>query len=98
MKGQNFLTRYKNWVSQCRTAALDGLKGISFVPPRGSFYVTIPISHDEEEAAARLLGRDRILVHPGYFYDIAPDHLVMTFIDDPGALRGRFEKIRAVIG
>src|SRR5439155_3964982 len=55
MKGQSFLIRYKNWVSECRTAALDGLKGISFVPPRGSFYVTIPISHDEEEAAARLL-------------------------------------------
>src|SRR6266481_959162 len=37
-RGQDFLARYKAWVSQCRAAALDGLKGISFVPPRGSFY------------------------------------------------------------
>ena len=26
--------------------------------------------------ASTLLERDGILVHPGYFYDIAPDHLV----------------------
>jgi alanine-synthesizing transaminase len=95
-RGQDFLAHYKAWVSQCRAAALDGLEGISFVPPQGSFYFTIPISHDEEQAAATLLEKHRILVHPGYFYDIRPDHLVMTFIDDPGSLRTHFTKIAAV--
>jgi alanine-synthesizing transaminase len=95
-RGQDFLAGYKAWVSHCRTAALDGLEGISFVPHRGSFYFTIPISHDEEQAAATLLEKHRILVHPGYFYDIRPDHLVMTFIDDPGSLRTHFTKIAAV--
>ena len=95
-RGQDFLARYKTWVSQCRAAAIDGLKGISFVPPGGSFYFTIPIPHDEEEAAATLLERHRILVHPGYFYDIRPDHLVMTFINDPGSLRTHFAEIAAV--
>jgi aspartate/methionine/tyrosine aminotransferase len=94
-QGQDFLKRYANWVAQCRAAAMDGLKGLSFVPPRGSFYITLPIARDEEEAAATLLERDRILVHPGYFYDIPPDHLVTTFIDDPGAVRAHFERIRA---
>jgi aspartate/methionine/tyrosine aminotransferase len=83
-------------VSRCRDAALTGLKGISFTPPRGSFYFTIPIQHDEEKAAARLLEKHGILVHPGYFYDIRPDHLVMTFIDDPDALATHFAKIAEV--
>ncbi len=95
-RGVDFLKSYKSWVSQCRAAALEGLKGLSFVPPRGGFYITIPIAHDEEEAAATLLEKEGILVHPGYFYDIAPDHLVMTFIDEPSLVRGHFEKIRAV--
>jgi aspartate/methionine/tyrosine aminotransferase len=92
-QGRDFLDRYKNWVSACRDAALRGLKGISFTPPLGSFYFTIPILHDEEETAARLLEDHRILVHPGYFYDIPPDHLVMTFIDNPDSLTKHFGRI-----
>jgi alanine-synthesizing transaminase len=97
-RGQEFLKRYVQWVEQCRNRAVDGLGGISFVPPRGGFYITIPIVIDEEQAAASLLEEEGILVHPGYFYDIAPDHLVMTFIDDPGVLRNHFEKIAKRIG
>ena len=72
------------------------LNEVSFVPPAGGFYITIPIDHDEEQAAATLLANDRILVHPGYFYDITPDHLVMTFIDDPAIAGRHFEMIAAV--
>jgi aspartate/methionine/tyrosine aminotransferase len=60
--------------------------------------MTVPIAGDEEEAAAELLEKDGILVHPGYFYDIRPDHLVMTFIDDPTLVQGHFEKIARKIG
>jgi alanine-synthesizing transaminase len=95
-RGQDFLAKYRSWVSQCRSAALDGLQGIPFVKPRGGFYITIPLSGDEEQAASTLLEQDRILVHPGYFYDIRPDHLVMTFIDDPDSLHTHFAKIAAV--
>jgi alanine-synthesizing transaminase len=95
-RGQAFLGQYKSWISQCRAAAVEGLTGVSFVPPKGGFYVTIPIGHDEETAAAALLEKDRILVHPGYFYDIKADHLVMTFIDEPDSVRGHFEKIATV--
>ena len=74
--------------------SLEGLTGLSFLPPpRGGFYITLRIQKDEEQAASALLERDGILVHPGYFYDISPDHLVMTFIDEPEAVRGHFEKI-----
>jgi len=92
-RGQQFLKQYVRWIERCRDQAVEGLKGISFVQPRGGFYITVPIGTDEERAAASLLEDEGILVHPGYFYDIVPDHLVMTFIDDPAALRGHFEKI-----
>jgi aspartate/methionine/tyrosine aminotransferase len=92
-RGREFLKRYHQWIVDCRTAAVAGLKGIQFVQPRGGFYVTIPIHRDEEEAAATLLQRERILIHPGYFYDIEPDHLVMTFVEDPHTIKGHFEKI-----
>jgi alanine-synthesizing transaminase len=95
--GQDFLTRYKAWVSKCRDEALNGLKGISFTAPQGSFYVTIRIPFDEEETAVRLLEKQHILVHPGYFYDISPEHLVMTFIDNLESLSNHFAKIAEVI-
>jgi alanine-synthesizing transaminase len=95
-RGQDFLAQYRNWVFRCRSAALQGLQGIPFVKPRGGFYITVPLSHDEEQAAATLLEQDRILIHPGYFYDIRPDHLVMTFIDDPDSLHTHFAKIAKI--
>ncbi len=55
--------------------------------PSGGFYVTLRLPNDEEQSALTLLRDKRILVHPGYFYDIAPNHLVMTFIQDPASLR-----------
>ena len=92
-RGRGFLANYKTWIASCRTAALDGLKGCTFVEPRGGFYVTLPIPNDEEEASARLLRESHILTHPGYFYDIQPDHLVMTFIHDPSELTDAFKVI-----
>jgi hypothetical protein len=95
-RGGAFLNEYKDWVRGCRAAAVEALKGANFTHPRGGFYITVPTGRDEEEAAASLLKNDGILVHPGYFYDIAPDHLVMTFIDEPQLVREHFEKIAAV--
>ena len=92
-QGGPFLSAYRNWILKCRTAAVDGLQGLSFVPPRGGFYITLRVDRDEEQLAADLLERDRILVHPGYFYDIMPDHLVMTFIEEPHMVHEHFERI-----
>jgi alanine-synthesizing transaminase len=93
-RGSDFRKGYATWITECRNAAIEGLEGIPFVPPRGGFYITVPIAHDEDNTAARLLEQDGILAHPGYFYDIAPNHLVMTFIDDPAQVRGHFERVR----
>ncbi|MBI4473636.1 MAG: pyridoxal phosphate-dependent aminotransferase [Acidobacteria bacterium] len=96
-RGQDFLKRCREWITLCHDEALKGLAGAAFVPPKGGFYVTVRINKDEEEATATLLQRDGILVHPGYFYDIKPDHLVMTFVDEPAAARAHFETIRGVV-
>src|SRR5215831_9985233 len=95
LQGKDFLEQHKQWVFRCRKAAVEGLAGLSFAPPRGGFYITLRTARDEEQIASTLLERESILVHPGYFYDISPDHLVMTFIDEPESVRGHFEKIRA---
>ena len=96
-RGAEFLDSYKAWVGRCRAAAVEGLRGTKFVEPRGGFYITLSIAHDEEEAASTLLSKYGILVHPGYFYEIAPDHLVMTFIEEPEKIKGHFERIAASV-
>jgi aspartate/methionine/tyrosine aminotransferase len=53
----------------------------------------VRLSSEEEQAALKLLRNDSILVHPGYFYDIPPNHLVMTFIQDPANLRKAYGAI-----
>ena len=92
-RGAAFLNEYKEWVSQCRKASLEELRGSSFVEPEGGFYVTLGIDQDEDAAAGRLLQESSILVHPGFFYDIPPDHLVMTYIHEPGIVRQSFARI-----
>ena len=92
-QGQGFVSRYRQWITDCRNAAVESLAGCDFVAPAGGFYVTLRLRHEEEQAALRLLGESQILVHPGYFYDITPDHLVMTFIQSPENVRKAFAAI-----
>ena len=92
-RGRSFLENYIQWIAQCRNIAVDRLSGCKFSAPEGGFYVTLRLSRDEEQAALHLLRENHILVHPGYFYDIAPDHLVMTFVQEHNALREAFTAI-----
>jgi aspartate/methionine/tyrosine aminotransferase len=91
--GQGFLSDYRKWIAACRRAAVTALAGCTFVEPRGGFYITLSIPGDEDKAAAQLLGEAHILTHPGYFYDIRPDHLVMTFIHEPEVVGDAFRMI-----
>jgi aspartate/methionine/tyrosine aminotransferase len=97
-QGRNFLSDYRKWIGTCRSTAMASLAGCTFAEPRGGFYITLPIPDDEEKSAARLLGEAHVLVHPGYFYDIRPDHLVMTFIHEPSVIDEAFRKIAKFAG
>jgi aspartate/methionine/tyrosine aminotransferase len=92
-RGGEFLQTYVRWCTTCRDAAVRSLGDCFFNPPQGGFYVTLPINDDEEAVASRLLSDSGILVHPGYFYDMEPDHLVMTFIHDPAVIPGCFDRM-----
>jgi aspartate/methionine/tyrosine aminotransferase len=96
-RGSGFLSAYKLWLEECRTAALRGLDGRTFVPPNGGFYITLPIGGDEDEAATQILRNAGVLVHPGYFYDIRPDHLVMSFIHEPSVVARAFHAIAETV-
>ncbi len=96
-RGESFLADYRRWITECRNAAVDSLAGCDLTAPAGGFYVTLRVRDDEEQAAMRLLSDSRILVHPGYFYDIAPDHLVMTFIQSPANVKHAFTKIAELV-
>ncbi len=94
--GQEFLKTYKERVAECRAIALSSLAGSSLVPPRGGFYLVLPYDRDidEEDLAIELLDEEKLLVHPGYFYDIEGRHLVLTFIHDPDTLTDALPRLK----
>ena len=68
----------------------------SYVMPEGGIYLTLALKKpgvNEEEIACRLLEKHRILVHPGYFYDMEGDHLILSFVNQPAVLRKALERI-----
>ncbi len=70
-----------------------------FVDPEGGFYVTVNIGEtDEERAAEKILAESHILVHPGHFYEIRPNHLVFSFAHEPGVIRRALPAILRVAG
>ena len=48
----------------------------------------------EEDLAIDILRECHLLVHPGYFYDITGNHLVMSFLQDRETLRGALSLLR----
>jgi aspartate/methionine/tyrosine aminotransferase len=92
-RGAAFRAEYSEWVQRSYELAMAGLADVDFVRPKGGFYVTVPIFEDEDTAATALLRDHGILTHPGYYYDIEPNHLVMTFIHDPQMLLKSFRRI-----
>jgi alanine-synthesizing transaminase len=66
----------------------------TFIKPEGGFYVTLRLEDiDEVQAAEAILRKDLLLVHPGYFYDMVPHHLVLSFVQRPETIRDLFPKL-----
>jgi alanine-synthesizing transaminase len=63
----------------------------SYIKPDGGFYVTLQLGAlDEERAAEAILRENHLLIHPGYFYDMEPNHLVLSFVQHPEMIRNSF--------
>ena len=69
-----------------------------YVNPDGGFYVTLRLEGlNEEQAAEAILREDHLLVHPGYFYDMDPHHLILCFVQRPEMIGDLFPKLRNTI-
>ena len=82
---------------------LSEITAFRYEKPGGGFYVALNLNDgfgpcEEEEAARRILRENHLLVHPGYFYDMDPHHLVMCFVQKPEiintALPSLFETLK----
>lgn len=80
-----FTSDCRGWLQRSRHIAgnvLSQCPGVDFTLPRGGFHLTLKVGGaevDEEALCIDLLRESGVLVHPGYFYDMAPAHLVLTF-------------------
>lgn len=94
--GQDFLAGYRKRVGALHEAAASILEASGWVSPAGGFCSVIPCRPDmeEEDLAIALLDQDRVLVHPGYFYDIEGHHLVSSFVGNPSRVRLGLERLR----
>jgi hypothetical protein len=69
-------------------------RSCTYIRPGGGFYVTLRLEGlDEERAAETALREDHLLVHPGYFYDMEPNHLVLCFAQGADTLRDSLPKL-----
>ncbi len=94
-----FLPAYRSAIRDRARLATDLLSRssrLSFIAPEGGFYLTVRINDpkaDEEEVALNLLRRHSLLLHPGFFYDLEPPHLVLSFVSEPSLLQTAMEKL-----
>ncbi|MBX9688406.1 MAG: pyridoxal phosphate-dependent aminotransferase [Candidatus Obscuribacterales bacterium] len=93
-KGKEFQRSYKNMLQECRQIAIQALDGLSFALPKGGFYLALKIEAEEETMALKLLEAERILVHPGYFYEMDGNHLIMTFIQERKRLEDAMQRLK----
>ncbi len=98
--GKPFLETYRLQIRRRADRAIRLLsKTLSFIPPEGGFYMTVRINHfDEEAAVLGLLRNERLLVHPGFFYDMAPSHIVFNFTLQPNQVNEGLHKMARYFG
>jgi aspartate/methionine/tyrosine aminotransferase len=99
-EGREFLAGYKAEIRRRWDIArrfLERAARCSYHAPDGGFYVTLRLQRDEEDVAESILYKARVLVHPGYFYDTAPHHLVFSFALEQALLQDILPRILQVI-
>jgi len=99
--GMPFLSRYSGQVRERWRQAEEILKNTphcDFVSPEGGFYVTLRLRNlDEEQVTMELLGKEHLLMHPGYFYDMEPHHLVLSFVQQAEVIEDALPRLVACL-
>jgi aspartate/methionine/tyrosine aminotransferase len=100
-KGRSVCDDFANRIRECwrlTENALDSNPYLHYVKPAGGFYVTLQLDDlDEEQAAAAILKENHVLVHPGYFYDMNPNHLIVCFVQKPETLLASLPKMSGTL-
>jgi alanine-synthesizing transaminase len=96
-QGEQFRAGYTSAIRErwrLARAILAPCARIRFIEPDGGFYVSLRLEGLlEESASIELLRREQLLVHPGYFYDMKPDHLVLSFVQEPEVIREVYPRL-----
>lgn len=80
--------------------SLDASGGAAVLPADGgwSAVIRVPAVRSEESLVLELLERDRVVVHPGYFFDFAHEaFLVVSLLTEPAAFTRGLRAIEARI-
>jgi hypothetical protein len=99
-QGRDFLDSYASEIRRRWGGArelIEQSSHCSCCAPDGGFYVTLKLDKDEEATAEAILQKAHLLVHPGYFYDIEPHHLVFSFVLEPEMLRRAFSRLLPIL-
>lgn len=82
-------------------AAAGDLTPIRRLPVEGGWYVIleVPRTYTEDEWLERLVREAGVLVHPGYFFDMAGDgHLVLSLLPEEASFRGAAARLITLCG
>jgi alanine-synthesizing transaminase len=79
--------------------ALEALRCPVYAPDGGVYLCgRLPEGRDEEEFCVRALRENRVFVHPGYYYNLPPGHVVFTCVSCPERLREGIERLNRSLG
>lgn len=96
-EGESVRTEFSRRINACWDTAgkcLETIDCFSYAAPQGGFYVTLTLDGiGEEKAAEAALEKNSLLVHPGYFYDMDGDHLVLSFVQGPEVMRSSLDAL-----
>jgi aspartate/methionine/tyrosine aminotransferase len=79
-------------------AAAPRFPSIRVLPSEGGWYavIQVPAMQSEESLVIRLLERDHVLVHPGYFFDFPREaFLVVSLLPAPGVFARAIARVLA---
>ncbi len=100
--GRPFLEQYRSAIAQRgreAMATIGGAPRVSLVSPRGGFYAAVRVDTrlDDEALALHILRTSGVLVHPGFFYDLDPTHIVLSLASTPETGRDEIRRVLAAI-
>ena len=85
----------RDWMQRCRAAAVEGLQNVRSISREEAFTSRCRLPATKKRPRRNCCGRTESWSIPDISMTLRPDHLVMTFIDEPELVRGHFEKIAA---